>query len=384
MEEPRITPLARRLAEENGIDWRKLQGTGPEGTIVERDILAFLAKVMAGEVDLPPAPEPPPPPPPSPEELERAMSVLAKEGVHPEEVLPQEKEAKEAWEAEELEGLLDVDLEVDLDQAPEELEATLLTWPEPTPTLTESELDLGGAKEEPLLAEEELLLAEEAPPEPPLEAWEEEALEALLETKAEPLPPLEETLPPLEEATREAEPTEAPPQEPLEAPAPVQTPLAAAAVPFSAAAPAPVQAPLLRVHRARLDLGPARRAAEVLSRALGGQVGLEALLVQAAAKALAELELPHRVLLGGLEGEALKGHLPPAGGLRALARGERGEEGEGLLCLFGEEEVHTGAPLLYLHPEGLLTLSGPFEPRLARALLDRVRSYLEEPLLLFV
>jgi len=48
MEEPKITPLARRLAEENGIDWRKLQGTGPDGLIVERDILAYLAKVMAG------------------------------------------------------------------------------------------------------------------------------------------------------------------------------------------------------------------------------------------------------------------------------------------------------------------------------------------------
>jgi len=57
MEEPKITPLARRLAEENGIDWRRLKGTGPDGTIVERDILAFLAKVMAGEVDLPPMPE---------------------------------------------------------------------------------------------------------------------------------------------------------------------------------------------------------------------------------------------------------------------------------------------------------------------------------------
>ncbi|WP_253724066.1 E3 binding domain-containing protein, partial [Thermus scotoductus] len=64
MAEPKITPLARRLAEENGIDWRRLQGTGPEGTIVERDILAFLAKVMAGEVDLPPMPEEAPPLPP--------------------------------------------------------------------------------------------------------------------------------------------------------------------------------------------------------------------------------------------------------------------------------------------------------------------------------
>ena len=75
MEEPKITPLARRLAEENGIDWRKLQGTGPDGLIVERDILAYLAKVMAGEVDLPPQPEAPPPPPKE-EELKRAQEVL--------------------------------------------------------------------------------------------------------------------------------------------------------------------------------------------------------------------------------------------------------------------------------------------------------------------
>ncbi|WP_036199398.1 E3 binding domain-containing protein, partial [Meiothermus ruber] len=57
MSEVKITPLARRLAEENSIDWRQIKGTGPDGTVVERDILAFLAKVMAGEVNLPPTPE---------------------------------------------------------------------------------------------------------------------------------------------------------------------------------------------------------------------------------------------------------------------------------------------------------------------------------------
>ncbi|WP_245969961.1 E3 binding domain-containing protein, partial [Calidithermus roseus] len=56
MNDPQITPLARRLAEENGINWRSLAGSGPDGTIVERDILAYLAKVMAGEITLPPAP----------------------------------------------------------------------------------------------------------------------------------------------------------------------------------------------------------------------------------------------------------------------------------------------------------------------------------------
>lgn len=90
MEEPKITPLARRLAEENGIDWRKLQGTGPDGLIVERDILAYLAKVMAGEVDLPPARGPAPAP--KEEELKRAQEVLGREGVDLAEVIPQEPE----------------------------------------------------------------------------------------------------------------------------------------------------------------------------------------------------------------------------------------------------------------------------------------------------
>ena len=136
MEEPKITPLARRLAEENGIDWRRLQGTGPDGTIVERDILAYLAKVMAGEVDLPTQPEAPPPPPKE-GEVKRAQEVLGREGVDLAEVIPQE--------------------------------------PEPTPpplTLEEEELDFPEVELDLSLEEEEVLLAEE-PEAVPLEAWEE-------------------------------------------------------------------------------------------------------------------------------------------------------------------------------------------------------------------
>jgi len=136
MEEPKITPLARRLAEENGIDWRRLQGTGPDGLIVERDILAYLAKVMAGEVDLPPQPEAPPPPPRE-DELKRAQEVLGREGVDLAEVIPQE--------------------------------------PEPTPpplTLEEEELDFPEVELDLSLEEEEVLLAEE-PEAAFLEAWEE-------------------------------------------------------------------------------------------------------------------------------------------------------------------------------------------------------------------
>lgn len=359
MEEPKITPLARRLAEENGIDWRKLQGTGPDGTIVERDILAFLAKVMAGEVDLPSAPESPPPPPPPPEELERAMRVLTKEGVPLEEILPQAEkpEAPSDFFEEELEGLTDLDL--DLDQAQEE-EASLLTWPEHIPpTLAESELDLATSLPVDFQkgAEETLLEERQA-----LEAWEEEELEVLLEAETEAKPTWEEA----SGALPKAEPFG----------------VAGLAAPIPAT---PVQTPTpIWVHRVHMDLGPLQRAAEVLARALGKEekTVLQGLLVKAAEKALAELGLSQRALLGSLEGETLKGYALPPGGLSALAQGEEREE-EGLLCLYSEEELHTGRPLLYLHPEGLLTLSG-LEAQEARGLLERVKAYLEEPLLLFV
>lgn len=58
MSEPGITPLAQRLAEENNVDWRSLPGSGEGGRIVERDVLEYLARVMAGEEATDPTPEP--------------------------------------------------------------------------------------------------------------------------------------------------------------------------------------------------------------------------------------------------------------------------------------------------------------------------------------
>jgi hypothetical protein len=58
--EPDIAPLARRLAEENNVDWRHLAGSGDGGRVVERDVLGYLARVMAGEEDVDPTPEPVP------------------------------------------------------------------------------------------------------------------------------------------------------------------------------------------------------------------------------------------------------------------------------------------------------------------------------------
>lgn len=50
----RISGLARRLARENNIDYRQLHGTGPQGRIVEADILnAIEAQQAAAEVEVP-------------------------------------------------------------------------------------------------------------------------------------------------------------------------------------------------------------------------------------------------------------------------------------------------------------------------------------------
>jgi hypothetical protein len=52
-----ITPLAKKLAEENSIDWRFIKGSGPSGKVIERDILSYLARIMSGELDLPSTPD---------------------------------------------------------------------------------------------------------------------------------------------------------------------------------------------------------------------------------------------------------------------------------------------------------------------------------------
>lgn len=58
----RIAPLAKILAEANGIEWQKLSGTGEGGQIVEQDILNYLSRVMSGEEDPPDTPVDPTPP----------------------------------------------------------------------------------------------------------------------------------------------------------------------------------------------------------------------------------------------------------------------------------------------------------------------------------
>lgn len=56
--EPAISPLARRLAEENNVAWRTLTGSSAGGAVNERDVLDYLEAVMLGHRPLDPTPEP--------------------------------------------------------------------------------------------------------------------------------------------------------------------------------------------------------------------------------------------------------------------------------------------------------------------------------------
>lgn len=60
MRDPVIVPSARNLAEENNVDWRVLEGSGEGGSVVEQDVLSFLARVMQGDEVTNPTPEPVP------------------------------------------------------------------------------------------------------------------------------------------------------------------------------------------------------------------------------------------------------------------------------------------------------------------------------------
>lgn len=51
-----ISPLAKILAEANGIDWRSIQGSGDGGSVVEQDILNYLSRIMSGDEEPPATP----------------------------------------------------------------------------------------------------------------------------------------------------------------------------------------------------------------------------------------------------------------------------------------------------------------------------------------
>ena len=58
MTELPISPLARRIAEENNVNWRALEGSDAGGGVNERDVLNYLEQVMLGTKPVDPTPEP--------------------------------------------------------------------------------------------------------------------------------------------------------------------------------------------------------------------------------------------------------------------------------------------------------------------------------------
>ncbi len=456
MTEPKITPLARRLAEENGIDWHSLEGTGPDGTIVERDILAFLAKVMAGEVELPPEPADMVPPEAVPD-ISQVQEVLAREGVDISELVPEASpEASSGYEpataAEEIFIEEETFFEMDFDEeAPivdddtvfgaDEVTATegsfeeewTVVEPEPqaeatTPWLegvtetaeeaagleTLEDLDFGeeaagfeaspedldleleeaglptetpetaavaGAAEELDVTEEAATadeVVEEASAEASADAADEGESALAAETAAD------EPEPEPEDAGTEPEMVSS--EETSEVEADAATPVAAAAVTTAIFPPA---------FRRAVSLTAAERARADLATAWRREVPLELLLFRAVDRALAELEVPMRPVLGRLEGEEARAlAVQPALGLRDLYENLMAaeEDGEGLVVIDLSETPYAEVllpdkVLITLGraglPEnlGLLSISGDLPTDRTR-FLERVAFYLERPILL--
>jgi len=468
MTEPNITPLARRLAEENGIDWRSLEGSGPDGTIVERDILAFLAKVMAGEVELPPQPEDAQPPEELPD-IAQVQEALAREGVDLEEIMPgitSETLPSEAPPVEEEEEVLfEMNFEEELvaeedasfadtatydsELASEEAVEGYFAAEAPPEVETPSEPEMASEAVEGYFAAEapsELEMAEEAAEELVEEAaifdeteeaaWEsssEQALEEIeeLEDEFSWEAAVEETAG--EEAAAEVEETpdeaadwklvEEPQLEPepepalaadaesvpLEEPAAPSEELGAAAVaapltpeaaedvpePEDETQPVASTAVFPPVFRQAVSLAALEKARVDLSEAWKKNVPTSLLLFRAVERALAELEVPMRAVLGKLEGDSVQSLMVyPADNLRALYDHylNANEPADGLVVIdLGNtpyaEVLLPETPLVTLGYAGmptgtaLLSISGELPTNRAR-FLERVAFYLERPILL--
>ncbi|MDI6858331.1 MAG: dihydrolipoamide acetyltransferase family protein [Dehalococcoidia bacterium] len=83
----RVSPVARRIAEEKGVDLRQVRGSGPEGRIVRRDVEAFLQRIAAPPEAAPPEAAPPAPPAAVPmsrmrQTIARRMSQSKREAPH--------------------------------------------------------------------------------------------------------------------------------------------------------------------------------------------------------------------------------------------------------------------------------------------------------------
>lgn len=357
MSEVKITPLARRLAEENGIEWRQIKGTGPDGAVVERDILAFLAKVMAGEVNLPPTPEEVAPPAGAIPDMAQAQAVLQKEGVQLGDLVPSSPSAPPP-PASALPTLEDIEFDLDLEPPSS---TNKLIW-----------------------ETQEVLTAPEVPAPAP-----EPLAPGMSFTNAPEARSAEPAVPPTPEH-----------QAPVEAAAtPLIPPAASIPTPFADTGLGVGFTPSTQMLRVQawqrlVAIGPAQEAAQTLSEAWRMEVGLDALLYRAADKALADTQTPLRPTKGQLEGNELKSlRVAPAQSLRGTLDSLRmaSDPAEGLVVLSladsaFDQVIFPGLSTLTLGRasggHALLTLSGDMNSELAGQLLERVAYYLERPILL--
>ncbi|GIV95514.1 MAG: dihydrolipoyllysine-residue succinyltransferase component of 2-oxoglutarate dehydrogenase complex [Herpetosiphonaceae bacterium] len=78
----RVTPVARRIAEEHGVDLAQVQGTGPDGRVTKQDVEEYMKRLerqaVTGPLPAPaPAPEPAPPARVEPREIPAARPAPA-------------------------------------------------------------------------------------------------------------------------------------------------------------------------------------------------------------------------------------------------------------------------------------------------------------------
>jgi len=82
----RISPVARRLAEEHGVDITTLQGSGPMGRIVKRDVLSAVGAAEETTASIPPSATPVAAPTPPPAAVVQATPVSRVDAPEPTEL----------------------------------------------------------------------------------------------------------------------------------------------------------------------------------------------------------------------------------------------------------------------------------------------------------
>ena len=186
----RASPVARRLADERGINIAEVQGTGPGGRITRDDVIAYAAA--------PPQPEPEPAEELEPVDAEADLAPAVEETPEP------DPAAAEAEPAETDEAPEPIAAEAE----PPETEAEAI---EPEPVIAEAEPAVEETPEpEPAVAEAEPVETEAEAPEPePIVAEAEPAPAAEIEEAPEPQPLVAEVEP--FEAQPEPAAAEAPP-----------------------------------------------------------------------------------------------------------------------------------------------------------------------------